>query len=138
MQVEQTTRRIPGLTGTGMSVCGLPTRYCSAAAPQSDGFGGGRGDTGGAGRGAAGGAAVACSGGGGTGGDGLLPAHSAISAATAQILTLPCAVLSLPPVRHRGAGLLASRPAPPRRRRRRLVAPVEQQHAPFIDRNVDR
>src|SRR5580704_9756392 len=91
MQVEHTTRRCDGFTGTGMSVRGRPTRYCSGPAPQlSDDRGGGAGVAG----------AVSCGrgGGGGVGAAGAGPlagavqAPSAISAAAAHSFTLPCAI----------------------------------------------
>src|SRR5580698_5420577 len=89
MQVEQTTRRMPGLTGTGIWVRGLPTRYCNGAAPHLSAGVDGAADAVGAG---GGGAGAACAAGAGAGVGGSAQAPSATNAATAQILTLPCAM----------------------------------------------
>src|SRR6185437_13272271 len=99
-QLEQTTRRRPGFTGTGMSVRGLPIRYCSGSAPQASlepsACGG---DTTGGG----GGGGASATGGGGAG-DGwagsLQPPTIAIRPAAAQTATprlrLPCAIPPTP------------------------------------------
>ena len=102
-QVEQTTRRIAGLTGTGMSVRGLPSRYCSELAPQlSRGLGGGVGAAATGGGGAGGAAAGA---GGGASFAGSAQALITVRAATAQRptprLTLLCAIRPILPAASR-------------------------------------